>query len=63
MNLSDLLVQCITSDASDVHLSSGMPPILRGYGVLIPVVHSSLLQTNIIHQALLDIKLPVQRTV
>lgn len=61
MNLSDLLAQCITSDASDLHVSSGMPPILRRYGVLTPVVHSSLLQTHIIHQALLDIMSPVQR--
>lgn len=37
MNLSNLLLQCITCDASDLHLSSGMPPILRVNGDLMPM--------------------------
>ena len=37
MNLFTLLSQCITRGASDLHLSSGVPPILRVNGDLVPL--------------------------
>ena len=35
MNLSNLLLQCISRGASDLHLSSGLPPMLRINGDLV----------------------------
>lgn len=52
MNLSNLLLQCITRDASDLHLSSGTPPMLRVNGDLIPMNEAVCVRDDL-HAALM----------
>ena len=52
MELSNLLLQCRTRGASDLHLSSGMPPILRVNGDLVPLT-DVLLTHDALHGALM----------
>jgi len=52
MNLSTLLAQCITFGASDLHLSSGVPPLLRLHGDLVPLTDVALTH-DVLHAALM----------
>jgi twitching motility protein PilT len=54
MNLSTLLAQCITFGASDLHLSSGVPPLLRLNGDLVPLTDVALTH-DALHGALMTI--------
>ena len=54
MELSNLLLQCITRGASDLHLSSGMPPILRVNGDLVPLTDVPLTH-EALHGALMTV--------
>jgi len=61
MNLPDLLMQCVLRRASDLHLSSGVPPLLRLDGDLqrvsdVPLTHDKM------HMALIHIMTPAQHT-
>jgi len=52
MDLSNLLLQCLTRGASDLHLSSGVPPILRINGDLVPLTDVPLAH-DALHGALM----------
>lgn len=59
MNLQDLLTQCVLRRASDLHLSSGVPPLLRLDGDLqrvsdVPLAHDAM------HMALVELMTPAQ---
>ena len=61
MNLSNLLLQCITRGGSDLHLSSGMPSMLRIHGDL-SVLHEAAWHANDLHAALMTIMSSSQQT-
>lgn len=61
MNLSNLLSQCITRGASDLHLPSGMPAILRINGDLV-LLHEVVWPVNDLHSALMSIMSSSQQT-
>ncbi len=61
MNLQNLLHECIAHRASDLHLSSGVPPKLRVDGHLVAVSDVSLAHEEL-HHALMDIMTPAQQT-
>ena len=60
MNLQTLLCLCITRRASDLHLSSGVPAILRVDGDLIPLSDDVLTHEDI-HAALMTIMSSTQQ--
>ena len=61
MNLQNLLNECLAHRASDLHLSSGVPPKLRVDGHLVAVSDVSLAHEEL-HHALMDIMTPAQQT-
>jgi twitching motility protein PilT len=61
MNLQNLLCLCITRRASDLHLSSGVPPVLRVDGDLTPMSETPLTHDEI-HQALMSIMSSAQQS-
>ncbi len=61
MNIQELLVQCIERRASDLHLSSGVPPMLRIDGDLARMSETPL-SSDDIRQAVLGIMSPTQQT-
>jgi len=61
MKLTDLLAQCIALRASDLHLSSGLPPMLRIHGDLTSLPHAPVMHTEL-QQALFDIMTLAQQT-
>jgi len=42
LKLDDLLIECVQRDASDMHIKSGSPPLIRIYGDLIPIDYPPL---------------------
>jgi len=60
MNIQELLMQCIKLRASDLHLSSGLPPLLRIDGDLVRVSDVALNHEQI-HEAVLLIMSPIQQ--
>jgi len=60
MNIQELLVQCVERRASDLHLSSGVPPMLRIDGDLVRL-SDLVLSHEEIHKAVLDIMTPTQQ--
>jgi len=61
MNLQNLLHECLAHRASDLHLSSGVPPKLRVDGHLVALSDVSLAHEEL-HHALMDIMTPAQKT-
>ena len=61
MNLQNLLCLCITRPASDLHLSSGVPPLLRVDGDLIPLSDVALSHDEI-HASLMTIMSSAQQS-
>lgn len=61
MLLNTLLRQCLERHASDLHLSSGAPPLIRIHGNLVPLSDAHLTHHEI-HRALTDIMAPQQQT-
>ena len=47
MNIQELLKQCIAQSASDLHLSSGLPPMLRIHGELVRISDAALSHEDI----------------
>lgn len=47
MNIQELLKQCIAQNASDLHLSSGLPPMLRIHGELVRISDAALSHEDI----------------
>lgn len=41
-NMDDLLLKCVEAKASDLHITVGIPPMLRVYGMLLPVGEEKL---------------------
>lgn len=62
MEITDLLVYTKKHDASDLHLSSGNPPIVRIHGDMRPTVDSITLQPEDIKQMLYSIMTEHQRS-
>lgn len=60
MNTQHLLVQCLARRASDLHLSSGVPAMLRVDGDLIPMSEQALTHADI-HAALMSIMSSAQQ--
>ena len=60
MNTQHLLVQCLARRASDLHLSSGVPAMLRVDGDLIPMSEQVLTHVDI-HAALMSIMSSAQQ--
>ena len=60
MNVQDLLTQCIARRASDLHLSSGVPPMLRIDGDLTRMSDEAL-SSDEIHSAVVGIMSPPQQ--
>lgn len=60
MNIQDLLTQCISQNASDLHLSAGLPPILRIHGDLVRI-NDTPLSDEAIRKALVEIMNDAQR--
>jgi len=61
MNIQAMLVQCIERRASDLHLSSGVPPMLRIDGDL-KRMSDEVMQHDDIYQGLMEIMTPIQQT-
>lgn len=62
MEITDLLFYTKKHDASDLHLSSGSPPIVRVHGDMRPTVGSIILQPEDIKQMLYSIMSEHQRS-
>lgn len=60
MNIQDLLLQCVAHGASDLHLSSGVAPMMRVDGDLTPL-SETLLTHDEIHQAVVGIMNSIQQ--
>jgi twitching motility protein PilT len=60
MNIQDLLLQCVERRASDLHLSSGVPPMVRIDGDLTRL-SEAVLSHEEIHQAVVGLMNPVQQ--
>jgi twitching motility protein PilT len=60
MNIQDLLRQCVERRASDLHLSSGVPAMMRIDGDLAQV-SAQVLSHEEIHQAVLGLMNPIQQ--
>ncbi len=60
MNIQDMLRQCVERRASDLHLSSGVPPILRIDGDLTRLSDVALSHEDI-YQAVLGLMNPIQQ--
>jgi twitching motility protein PilT len=56
MNIQDLLLQCVERRASDLHLSSGVPPMVRIDGDLTRL-SEAVLSHEEIHQAVVGLSL------
>ncbi len=61
MNLQDLLHQCVMQHASDLHLSSGVPAMMRIDGDLVRV-SDEVLRHDVIHHAVMAIMSDAQQT-
>ena len=61
MTLQTLFSQCISRGASDLHLSSGVPPMLRVNGDLMALSDVPLAHADI-HRLLLDLMTPAQQS-
>ena len=61
MNLQDLLTQCVIRRASDLHLSSGVPPLLRWDGDLTRLADAPLRHEDL-HLALMNMMTKTQQT-
>jgi hypothetical protein len=48
--LARLLTECVRTDASDLHLSSGEPPYLRIHGVLAPIPEHAAIPASILDE-------------
>lgn len=62
MEITDLLLYAKKHDASDLHLSSGCPPIVRVHGEMRPTVDSVILQPEDIKEMLYAIMTEHQRS-
>jgi len=60
MNIQDLLCECVKRKASDLHLSSGVPAMIRVDGDLIQL-SDQVLSHEEIHQAVVGIMNPIQK--
>lgn len=61
MTLSNLLLQCITRGASDLHLSSGLAPLLRVQGDLVALNEPALVSEEL-HASLMTMMSSSQQT-
>ncbi len=61
MDLNDILKVAIKGGASDIHLKSGLPPMFRLDGALVPLKNAERLLPDEIQQAAFGIMNPVQK--
>ena len=61
MNLQDVLTQCVMRGASDLHLSAGVPPMIRLHGNLTRL-QTEPLQQEVLEQVLMAVMTPVQQS-
>jgi len=61
MALNDILKVAIKGGASDIHLKSGLPPMFRVDGALVPLKNGERMMPDEIQQIALDIMNPVQK--
>jgi twitching motility protein PilT len=62
MALNDILKVAIKGGASDIHLKSGLPPMFRVDGALVPLKNGERMMPDEIQQMALDIMTPAQNT-
>lgn len=63
MELKDLLKECVTRKASDLHISPGLHPILRINGNLITLKDYPIVEPNITHKFILGIMSEEQKQI
>ena len=61
MALNDILKVAIKGGASDIHLKSGLPPMFRVDGALVPLKNGERMMPDEIQQMAFDIMNPVQK--
>lgn len=54
-NVFELLETAVKRNASDLHLSAGIPPILRIYGTITPLTEYDPLTPNVVHELMQSI--------
>ena len=62
MALNDILKVAVKGGASDIHLKSGLPPMFRVDGALVPLKNGERMMPDEIQQIAIDIMNPVQKT-
>ena len=61
MALNDILKVAVKGGASDIHLKSGLPPMFRVDGALVPLKNGERMLPDEIQQMALDIMNPTQK--
>ena len=62
MELNEILKVAIKGGASDIHLKSGLPPMFRVDGALVPLKNGERIMPEEIQQMAVSIMNPVQKT-